>query len=600
MTEGKTESKPRRRAPRRTKDEIAAETAGLAAPEAAASPAAEAGGESAEKPKKRSRKPAAKKAAEASPAADSGASEAAASEVASEAPAKKARRPRKGVAKADEAGAAPEHASAPERAAVPEPQPVSVAAAPERHASGSQPEEAAGSEPGGEEERQGGRSRRRRSRRGGRNRGGQQQAEVSAEAGVTEAADSAVGSPEPAEAGEAVAAEAQTAPDGSAETGEAGVKRKRRRRRRRNRKGKGGEGQQGSEAASSQADEADDDGEGDDEAEGAEAAAEPAADERPAAPAARGEEGGGRRGRSRRRRGKGGDGPGRPDEAQAVPADEPPDAEPDVESPDDDDFEGDAEYTDTSGSSDSRKVMMIDGVHREEIRVAIVNDTVLDYFEFENQRRKQFKGNIYKGKVINIAPAIEAAFVEFGGGRHGFLPLNEYCGGALAENLENWNEGEKRPTLRSGMEILVQVTKEESTVKGAALTSYISIAGRYLVMMLGMKRFGISKKITSEKERERLRKVMDKLEYPEHLGFIVRTEGEGRNLKDLKADLQNLIRLWHRVLDGGKSLKAPALLYEEQDIVIRTLRDSYSSDFAEVLMNTEDAHRKAVEFFDIY
>ena len=247
-----------------------------------------------------------------------------------------------------------------------------------------------------------------------------------------------------------------------------------------------------------------------------------------------------------------------------------------------------------------KQVMLIDGGHPEEIRVAIMNDGVLDYFEVENQRKKQFKGNIYKGRVVNIAPAIEAAFVEFGGGRHGFLPLNEYCGGALVENLGAWHEGEKRPHLRPGMELLVQVTKEESSVKGAALTSYISIAGRFLVMMLGMKRYGISKKITGEKERERIRKNMEKLTYPENLGFIVRTVGAGEPLKNLRADLTNLLKMWERTVEEGKARKAPALLYEEQDIVIRTLRDQYSSAVSEVLMDSPDSQRKAIGFFDVY
>ncbi|HEY5461556.1 MAG TPA: Rne/Rng family ribonuclease [Deferrimonas sp.] len=248
----------------------------------------------------------------------------------------------------------------------------------------------------------------------------------------------------------------------------------------------------------------------------------------------------------------------------------------------------------------AKKVMLIDGLHSEENRVAIVAEGNLDYYEVENQRRKAFKGNIYKAKVVNIAHAIEAAFVEFGGGRHGFMPLNEYCAGALMEHLGDWNEGDKRPPLRPGMEILVQVTKEESTIKGAAVTSYISIAGRYMVMMLGMKRYGISKKITGEKERERIRKQMEKLEYPDHLGFIVRTVGAARPLKDLKADLTNLLKLWDRTVDGARANKAPALLYEEQDIVIRTLRDNYSADVTEVLMNSEAAYRKASAFFDVY
>jgi ribonuclease E len=262
--------------------------------------------------------------------------------------------------------------------------------------------------------------------------------------------------------------------------------------------------------------------------------------------------------------------------------------------------EGEEEEEAVPAGAGPRKVMLIDGVNPEEIRVAIVSGGVLDYFEVENQRRKQFKGNIYKARVVNVAPAIEAAFVDFGGGRHGFLPLNEYCGGALIDNLDSWNEGDKRPHLRPGTEILVQVTKEESPIKGAAVTSYISIAGRYLVMMLGMKRYGISKKITGEKERERIRKNMEKLSYPDHLGFIVRTVGAGQPLKDLRGDLTNLVKLWNRTVEGARAQKAPALLYEEQDIVVRALRDNYSSDISEVIMNSPDSQRKASDFFDVY
>ncbi|GAB4370269.1 MAG: hypothetical protein Kow00128_17180 [Deltaproteobacteria bacterium] len=309
-----------------------------------------------------------------------------------------------------------------------------------------------------------------------------------------------------------------------------------------------------------------------------------------------------RRSRRRRRRSETAAAEG---EAQAPAAEEPAGAEGTVsgeaaaeeDEEEDEEAEPEAEVPEGTGP---KRVMLIDGNHPEEIRVAIVREGILDYFEVENQRKKQFKGNIYRGRVVNIAPGIEAAFVEFGGGRHGFLPLNEYCGGALIENLGSWNETEKRPHLRPGMELLVQVTKEESSVKGAALTSYISIAGRYLVMMLGMKRYGISKKITGEKERERIRKQMEKLEYPENLGFIVRTVGAGRPLRELRADLANLLKLWERTIAEGKARKAPALLYEEQDIVIRTLRDQYSNDVSEVLMDSPDSQRKATGFFDVY
>ena len=257
-----------------------------------------------------------------------------------------------------------------------------------------------------------------------------------------------------------------------------------------------------------------------------------------------GEPGKRRRRRRRRRRGKG-KGPAQGEAGGATPAEagdgepeaddvgalagggtEAEEPEPESERMNEADEEEEESFPDEG--TGAKKVMLIDGLHSEENRVAIVAEGNLDYYEVENQRRKAFKGNIYKAKVVNIAHAIEAAFVEFGGGRHGFMPLNEYCAGALMEHLGTWNEGDKRPPLRPGMEILVQVTKEESSIKGAAVTSYISIAGRYMVMMLGMKRYGISKKITGEKERERIRKQMEKLEYPDHLGFIVRTVGAAR------------------------------------------------------------------------
>jgi ribonuclease E len=355
---------------------------------------------------------------------------------------------------------------------------------------------------------------------------------------------------------------------------------------------------------------------------------EPAGGEMPAVPAESppgiaaepggepGEPGKRRRRRRRRRRGKG-KGPAQGEAGGTAPTtagDEEPEAddvgalagggtepeEPDAGPESMNEADEEEEESIPEEGTGAKKVMLIDGLHSEENRVAIVAEGNLDYYEVENQRRKAFKGNIYKAKVVNIAHAIEAAFVEFGGGRHGFMPLNEYCAGALMEHLGTWNEGDKRPPLRPGMEILVQVTKEESAIKGAAVTSYISIAGRYMVMMLGMKRYGISKKITGEKERERIRKQMEKLEYPDHLGFIVRTVGAARPLKDLKADLTNLLKLWDRTVDGARANKAPALLYEEQDIVIRTLRDNYSADVTEVLMNSEAAYRKASAFFDVY
>jgi ribonuclease E len=509
----------------------------------------------------------------------------------------KGRRPRKGAKAKGEEAQAPAAESAVAAPALPFPtdeerhRDVSPAAAgepsPEGGREGAPPRAEAG---------EGGKRRRRRRRRGKGGGGAEgHEAERPQGAGaplleVYEGEEREEEEDEEAAPGEG-SAEGDGFHEGEGGTGGEGEK-KRRRRRRRRRRGKGGAA--GTEGSQPQEGEAPPPPGADVPTEGADVPGTPleAAEE--------GEAGTGR-GRRRRRRGKGRGEEGQPSRDGAAPerkATAPPRAE-EEDQEDEGPLDDETEYVEPAGDG-KRKVMLIDAAYPEEVRVVVVSDSTLDFLELENQRRKLFKGNIYRGRVVNIAHAIEAAFVEFGGGRHGFLPLNEYCGGALIENLGNWNEGDKRPPLRPGVELLVQVTKEESDIKGAALTSYISIAGRYLVMSLGMKRYGISKKIAGDKERDRIRKQMEKLDYPENLGFIVRTVGAGRPLKDLKADLENLVKIWERTVAGARTCKAPALLYEEQDIVIRTLRDHYSSDIAEVLMNTEDSLRKATDFFDVY
>ena len=248
--------------------------------------------------------------------------------------------------------------------------------------------------------------------------------------------------------------------------------------------------------------------------------------------------------------------------------------------------------------------MLINAIHQEESRVAILEEGVLQELEVEFSGKGETKGNVYLGKVAMIQPSIHALFINYGGNRHGFLPFPEVhpsCYGR-AEYDEKGGEGE-RPTIEKnikvGQEIMVQIVKEERDHKGAYLTTYISIAGRFLVLMPGSKKGGVSRKIDSEEERTKLKDIITSLKVPEDMGLIIRTAGMGRVRTDLKKDLSSLLRVWKGIKVKEKKQKAPSLIYQEGDIVLRMIRDYFSSNMEEILVDNAEVFKKAKDFMKV-
>jgi len=298
------------------------------------------------------------------------------------------------------------------------------------------------------------------------------------------------------------------------------------------------------------------------------------------------------------------------------------------------------------------KKMLIDAAHAEETRVAVIDGNRIEEFDFESQSHKQLRGNIYLAKVTRVEPSLQAAFIEYGGNRHGFLAFNEIHPdyyqipvadreALMAEEAadedddeveaphgrEADEDGEEAAETLSGddddgMEeelarrrrrlmrrykiqevirrrqiMLVQVVKEERGNKGAALTTYLSLAGRYCVLMPNTARGGgISRKITSATDRKRLKAVVQGLDVPEGMGLIVRTAGAKRTKAEIKRDYDYLLRLWENIRETTLHSVAPSLIYEEEDLVKRTIRDLYDKDIDEVLVEGEAGFREARDF----
>jgi len=281
-----------------------------------------------------------------------------------------------------------------------------------------------------------------------------------------------------------------------------------------------------------------------------------------------------------------------------------------------------------------KKEMLINVLQPEECRIAIVEDGVLEELYVERISQENFVGNIYKGRVVNLEPSIQAAFVDFGVGRNGFLHVSdvEYQyykhlvgpngngrgrddeddddeddddrprrGGRGRRNNER-NARNKPPIqeiFKRGSEVLVQVIKEGMGTKGPTLSTYISIPGRYLVLMPGLQRVGVSRKIVDEDVRRKLRASLEELNPPEGLGFIIRTAGIDRSQKDLQRDLNYLLRLWRTIVRRIKKTRAPVDIYEESDMIIRTIRDIYTAEIDQVLIDEPKAFERAQEFLKI-
>lgn len=292
------------------------------------------------------------------------------------------------------------------------------------------------------------------------------------------------------------------------------------------------------------------------------------------------------------------------------------------------------------------KIMLIDASHPEESRVAVLNNNRLEEFDFETTTKKQLKGNIYLAKVIRIEPSLQAAFVEFGSNRHGFLAFNEIhpdyyripvedrealmahvaeevdltieepveetkkhneveiLGGEDVEEIETRPQRSRplrqykiQEVIKRRQIMLVQVTKEERGGKGAALTTYLSLAGRYCVLMPNAaKGGGISRKITSVSDRKRLREIIESIELPEAMSLIVRTAGMARTKPEIKRDSDYLMELWNEIRDKTLHSIAPALIYEESPLIKRVIRDYYSRDIDEILIEGENGYKEAKDF----
>ena len=248
------------------------------------------------------------------------------------------------------------------------------------------------------------------------------------------------------------------------------------------------------------------------------------------------------------------------------------------------------------------KKMLINVMHPEEARVAIVHDGRLMELNIEISGKEQTKGNIYKGIVLRVEPGLQAAFVDIGRAKPGFLQMGE-----LHPDFWQWRDDvpadqrKRRPriqeVLRRGQELVVQVEKDERDNKGSALTSYLSLPGRYMVIMPGSDSSGISRKVEQEGARKKLKELVTGLNVPEGIGYIIRTEAVGRTPEELNKDLENLLELYDDIKERAAETSGAGEVYRDSGLIIRSIRDYFSDDIDEVLVDSKDAYREAKEFF---
>jgi len=230
--------------------------------------------------------------------------------------------------------------------------------------------------------------------------------------------------------------------------------------------------------------------------------------------------------------------------------------------------------------------ILINAVDSEEIRIAKVIDNKLAEFHIESAAREITHGNIFKGIITRIEPSLEAAFVDYGADRHGFLQKHEIHSDYFQETPSGARTIQH--IVKRGQEILVQVTKDPRMKKGAMLTTFISLPGRHIVLMPGSKTMGISRKIEGESERQRLKDIIAKLKVPEGFGVIIRTAGENCTKTLATKDLRYLLRIWKNIKKRGMKADAPALLYKERNLAVRSIRDHFTPDVVEILIDDEE------------
>jgi len=244
------------------------------------------------------------------------------------------------------------------------------------------------------------------------------------------------------------------------------------------------------------------------------------------------------------------------------------------------------------------KRMLINATQPEELRVAIVDGQKLYNLDIESPGREMKKANIYKGRITRVEPSLEAAFVDYGADRHGFLPMKEIS--RLYFNNDAFEAGKRNinELLKEGQEVIVQVEKEERGNKGAALTTFLSLAGRYLVLMPNNPRAGgVSRRIEGQ-DRSELREAMSVLEIPEGMGLIVRTAGVGKNAEELQWDLDYLLQLWQAIEQSAGERKAPFLIYQESNVIIRSIRDHLRADIGEIVVDRPETFEQAKQFIE--
>ncbi|WP_295413961.1 Rne/Rng family ribonuclease, partial [uncultured Thiodictyon sp.] len=243
------------------------------------------------------------------------------------------------------------------------------------------------------------------------------------------------------------------------------------------------------------------------------------------------------------------------------------------------------------------KRMLINATQPEELRVATVDGQILYNLDIESPGREQKKANIYKGTITRVEPSLEAAFVDYGADRHGFLPLKEISRTYFEpDTAKPGSRINIKEVVREGREVVVQIDKEERGSKGAALTTFVSLAGRYLVLMPNNPRAGgVSRRIEGQ-DRSELRDVMSQLNIPDDMGLIVRTAGVGKNTEELQWDLDYLLQLWRAIESSAAERRAPFLIYQESDVIIRSIRDYLRADIGEIVIDDRAVYERAEAF----
>jgi ribonuclease E len=245
------------------------------------------------------------------------------------------------------------------------------------------------------------------------------------------------------------------------------------------------------------------------------------------------------------------------------------------------------------------KRMLINATQQEELRVALVDGQKLYDLDIESPGHEQKKANIYKGTITRVEPSLEAAFVDYGADRHGFLPLKEIAKTYFPKDYKYDGRPSIKQVISEGTEVIVQIDKEERSQKGAALTTFVSLAGSYLVLMPNNPRAGgISRRIEGD-ERTELKSALSELDVPKGMGLIVRTAGVGKSPEELKWDLSVLVRHWESVAQAADSKPAPFLIHQESNVIVRAIRDYLRRDVGEILIDDKAVFDKALKHIEL-